>query len=120
MNLTNGCWITKIFPTKILLLENKRPAKKGLAMRDYFLRPVLDKKDPPKDMELPNPSEPLSKVIPSSSIPSCNAEASSWNNHAFKVILPFFELFFQDYLGHTILLDNTVDDNKLSDMATTS
>ena len=29
----------------------------------YFL-PILDKKDPPEDKELPNSSRPLSKVIP--------------------------------------------------------
>ena len=33
-----------------------------------YFRPILDKKNPPEDKELPNPSGPLSKVIPSSSI----------------------------------------------------
>ena len=38
----------------------------------YFC-PILDKKDPPEDKELP---DPLSKVIPSSSIASCSAEVT--------------------------------------------
>ena len=34
------------------------------------------KNDPPEDKELRDPSGPLSKVIPSSSIARCNAEVS--------------------------------------------
>ena len=45
----------------------------GHGILKYF-RPI--KKDPPEDKELPNPSGPLSKVIPSSSIASCNAEVT--------------------------------------------
>ena len=33
----------------------------------YFC-PILDKKDPPIDKELPNPSGPLSKVMPSEQV----------------------------------------------------
>ena len=33
---------------------------------------TTEDKDPPEGKELPNPSGPLSKVIPSSSIASCN------------------------------------------------
>ena len=47
----------------------------GHGILKYF-RPILDKKDPPEDKELPDPSGPLSKVIPSSSIASCNAEVT--------------------------------------------
>ena len=39
-----------------------------------YFHPVLDKKDPSEDKELPNPSGPLSKVEPSLSIASCKAE----------------------------------------------
>ena len=35
---------------------------------------ITEDKDPPKGKELPKPSGPLSKVIPLSSIASCNAE----------------------------------------------
>ena len=38
----------------------------------YFC-PILDKKDPPKDKEFP---DPLSKVTPLSSIASCSAEVT--------------------------------------------
>ena len=38
----------------------------------YFY-PILDKKDPPKDKELP---DPLSNVTPLSSIASCSAEVT--------------------------------------------
>ena len=43
-----------------------------------ILCPILDNKDPPENKELSDPSGPLSKVIPLSSINSCNegAEAS--------------------------------------------
>ena len=42
----------------------------------YFC-PILDKEDAPEDKELPDPSGPLSKVIPLSSIiNNCNAEVS--------------------------------------------
>ena len=41
-----------------------------------YYRPNLDKKDPPEAKELPDPSGSLSKVIPLSSIASCNAEVS--------------------------------------------
>ena len=41
-----------------------------------YFHPILDKKDPPEDKELPDPSGPLSKVIPSSSIARCNAEVT--------------------------------------------
>ena len=41
----------------------------------YFC-PILDKKDTPEDKELPNPSGPLSKVILSSSIASCNVKVT--------------------------------------------
>ena len=41
----------------------------------YFC-PILDKKDPPKDKELLDPSEPLLKVIPSPSIANCHAEVT--------------------------------------------
>ena len=37
--------------------------------------PLVDK-NPPEDKELPDPSGLLSKVIPSSSIASCNAEVT--------------------------------------------
>ena len=47
----------------------------GDGILKYF-RPILDKKDPPEDKELPDPSGPLSKVIPSSSIASCNAKVT--------------------------------------------
>ena len=47
----------------------------GHGILKYF-RPILDKKDPPEDKESPNPSRPLSKVIPSSSIASYNAEVT--------------------------------------------
>ena len=45
----------------------------GHGILKYFY-PILDKKDPPEDKELPNPSGPLSKVIASSSIANCNTE----------------------------------------------
>ena len=45
----------------------------GHGILKYF-RPI--KKDPPEDKKLPDPSGPLSKVIPSSSIASCNAEVT--------------------------------------------
>ena len=41
-----------------------------------YSHPILDKKDPPEDKELPDPSEPLPKVIPLPSIASCNAEVT--------------------------------------------
>ena len=41
-----------------------------------YFRPILDKKDPLKDKELPDPSGPLSKVIPPSSIVSCNTKVT--------------------------------------------
>ena len=41
-----------------------------------YLHPILDKKDSPENMELPNPSEPLSKVIPSLSIAFSNAKVT--------------------------------------------
>ena len=41
----------------------------------YFC-PILDKKDPPKNKELPDPSESLLEVIPLSSIVNCNAEVT--------------------------------------------
>ena len=41
-----------------------------------YLHPILDKKDSPENMELPDPSGPLSKVIPSSSIACCNAKVT--------------------------------------------
>ena len=48
----------------------------GQGIVKYF-RPISNKKnDPPEDKELPDPSQPLSKVIPSSSISRCNAEVS--------------------------------------------
>jgi len=47
----------------------------GHGILKYF-RPVVNKKDPPEDKKLPDPSGPLSKVIPSSSIASCNAEVA--------------------------------------------
>ena len=45
-------------------------------MEFNFECPILDNEDPPEDNELPDPSRPLSKVIPLSSINSCNAEVS--------------------------------------------
>ena len=46
----------------------------GHGILKYF-HPI--KKDSPEeDKELPNPSRPLSKIIPSSSIASCNAEVT--------------------------------------------
>ena len=48
---------------------------------------ILDKKDPTEDKDLPNPS-PLSKVIPSSSIASCNAEVTKVLKQAqWKIII---------------------------------
>ena len=47
----------------------------GHGILKYFC-PILDKKDPPEDQKLPDPSAPLSKLIPSSSIASCNAEVT--------------------------------------------
>ena len=44
--------------------------------QDMYFCPILDMKDPPKDKELPDPSEPLLKVIPSSSIVNCNTEVT--------------------------------------------
>ena len=41
-----------------------------------YFHPILNKKDPPEDKELPDPSRPLSKVIPSLSIASCNAKVT--------------------------------------------
>ena len=47
-----------------------------------YFHPITSKKDtpedkdPPEGKELPNSSGPLSKVIPSSSIASCNAEVT--------------------------------------------
>ena len=41
-----------------------------------FFCPILDKKDPPEDKELSDPSGPLSTVIPSPSIASCNTEVT--------------------------------------------
>ena len=48
----------------------------------YFC-PILDKKDPSEDKELPDPSGPLSKVIPSSSIASCNAEITKVTKNSY-------------------------------------
>ena len=51
----------------------------GHGILKYF-RPITGKKgtsedkNPPKGKELPNPSRPLSKVVPLSSIATCNAE----------------------------------------------
>ena len=60
--------------------------------------PILDKKDPPEDKELPDSSWPSSKVILSLSIASCNAEVtkvlkqvkqSVTKNHCMK-LTPWF------------------------------
>ena len=86
--LTNGCWI---IPTKILHLESFRycifyrynswtwvcHVMSGHRFWSTYFRPILDKKDLPEDKELPDPSGPLSKVIPSSSIATCNAEVTN-------------------------------------------
>ena len=51
----------------------------GHGILKYFCptkKDLLEDKDPPEDKELPNLSRPLSKVIPSSSIASCNAEVT--------------------------------------------
>ena len=45
----------------------------GHGILKYF-RPL--QKDSPQDKRLPDPSGPLSKVVPSSAIASCNAEVS--------------------------------------------
>ena len=48
-----------------------------------YIHLTLDKKDPPEDKKLCDPSGPLSKVIPSSSnIASCNAEVTKLLKHA--------------------------------------
>ena len=47
----------------------------GHGILKYF-HPILDKKDSPKDKELPDPSGPLSKVMPLSSIACCNAKVT--------------------------------------------
>lgn len=53
----------------------------GHGILKYF-RPISNKKDPPKDKDrpedkaLPDPSGPLSKIVPSSSIASCNVEVT--------------------------------------------
>ena len=53
-----------------------------------YFHPILDKKDPPEDKELLNPSGPLSKVIPSSSIASCNAGAESSETVCYTKLTP--------------------------------
>ena len=85
----NGCLNIKIFPTKILHLENFRyyilygynllitrvcHVMLGHGILKYFC-PFLCKKTPPEDKKLPDPPGPLSKVIPSS-IASCNTEVT--------------------------------------------
>ena len=53
-----------------------------------YFHSILDKKDPPEDKELCNPSGPLSKVIPSSSIANYhnNAEVTKLLKQAKRSI----------------------------------
>ena len=56
-----------------------------------YFHPILEKKDPPEDKKLPDPSGLLSKVIPSLSIASCNAEVAKvlkkQNSLLLKIII---------------------------------
>ena len=45
-------------------------------VRTWNFEVLLNKEDAPEDKELPDPSGPLLKVIPSSSIASCNTEVT--------------------------------------------
>ena len=45
-------------------------------LSSYVRTCILDKKDPPEDEKLPDPSGPLSKIILLSSIANCNAEVT--------------------------------------------
>ena len=44
------------------------PVKKGSGYARLLFCPILDKKYPPKDKKSPDPSEPLSKAIPSTAV----------------------------------------------------